>query len=167
MAIIVQTVDIEEGANSYNTAAEAVAYAAERGTTITELAATPLLYKSMDIIDQYSYSGYLVDTDQTTKAPRDYIYDNNARQYYTRQQVLNAFKKAQAELVLQMYLGYDPYGVSTEPRVKSESFGPFSTTYMDDPDDTNYLTHFNQILAPFINGIVSNGIHFKLVGPTC
>lgn len=102
MALVVETGLLVPAAVSYVTAAEARAYAAARGITLSasDAIVEPLLVQAMDYLDRYEddYQGSRVDVTQALPWPREGVY--LLGELFASDAIPAALKKAQMQLAI-------------------------------------------------------------------
>lgn len=159
-ALVVQTTDVLDTANTYIDVTALDLYCTDRGITLTAStngAKTALIFKAMDYLETLYYQGNLAEEGQTTQEPRDYVYINDYLQTYA--QILARMVKAQCELVIAYDAGYDPL-VTLEREVKSEQLGPMRIEYTDNASSNTILQKVDAILDPLLSS-GSDFISFK------
>jgi len=127
MAIILEDGSVVSGANSYVTAAELDAYAAERGITITGDGEV-LLHKAMDYLESTNFIGDRYSRDQSLQWPRLNVYiDGYAYDIDTIPQML---KDAQFAVAIAIGDDADPLSIITR-ETKREKVGEIEVEYKD------------------------------------
>lgn len=161
MALVVEDGSIVEDANSYNTEAEIIAYAAIYGVTITTEEAENLVLQNRPYLDTQVYQGSQVSFGvQSLPFPRDDVYiEGNLLDNDT---IPATLKKAECEAALLLKLGNDLMAPITKSNyVKSETFAVFSKTYKDNGVDTPIFPRLNSFLFPLLASD-GGGLHFRL-----
>lgn len=161
MSLVVETGAIVANANSYNTEAEIVAYAAIYGVTITTAEAEQYVLRNRAYFDTLVYQGDQVEFGvQALPWPRDYVYiegnllDNDA--------IPALLKKAEQEAALLVAQGYDLQATVTQAdNVKEESFAVFKTVYQDNKVTSNIYPRLDSYLAPLLES-GGGGYNFRL-----
>jgi len=160
MALVVEDGSKVTGANSYNTEAEIVAYAAMFGVTVTTADAEKYVLRNRSYFDSQNYQGTQVSYGvQALPFPRNYVYLENNLLAYTAIPAL--LKKAEAEGALLLAQGYDLQGtVTTANYIKEKSFASFKKVYSDNAVDTNIYPRLNALLDPLLEE--NHGAHFRV-----
>ena len=160
------TIIVEDGtgvvnANSYQSEAQLIAYAALYGIEIPDTAtAAILLLKGMDYLESNPLSGDPVTDEQLTHYPADNAYVNGtliANDIVPRQAI-----KALNEICLSIFSGYDPLA-TPERGIKEETMDGFKTVYDDVAFDTYVSPRIDLFIAPLISESDSgNGYMFRI-----
>lgn len=132
MALVIEDGSIVTGANSYVTLAEARAYALARGVTLsaTDSVVEILAIKSMDYLEMQDFKGDAVDEAQELAWPRAYAYING--DYFVSDDIPEALKKAQMQLMIYYNAGIDPIAASAAAQfVTEDTVGPLTTKYSE------------------------------------
>lgn len=161
MALIVEDGSIVTDANSYNTEAEIIAYAAIFGKEITTEQAEQYVLMNRGYLDTLLYQGEQVSFGvQSLPFPRKYVYIEGNLLDYTA--IPSLLKKAEQELALMRANGLDPQeSVTPANYVKEESFAVFKKVYMDNRPDSNTYPKLNAYLFPLLASD-GGGLHFRL-----
>lgn len=155
MALVIEDGSIVASANSFVTRAEIIAYAAARGVTIADEAASDVLaIKAMDYLQTLCYKGDPVDEAQTTPFPRMGLVDGDTTDDYEHS-IPAGIKNAQLQLALDANAGIiltasaNPTADLKRSKVgplEREFFAPASLTL----DGSAPLTVAKALLAPFL-----------------
>ena len=147
MAIIVEDGSIVSGANSYSSEAQLAAYAADRGVTVSGVAAE-LLIRAMDYIEKQNFKGGKYTSGQNLQWPRiNVVIDGFAIDNSTIPVLLI---DAQIETALSIDSGSDP-SAEVGRAVKRKKTGPLETEYMDSSSETVRHTAINGKLSKLTN----------------
>lgn len=163
MAIVVEDGSIVAGANSYVSRADAIAYAASRGVTLTDdIATDQLLIKATDFIDSHEprFKGVRVDRDQPLSWPRYDVFINDYA--WTHTEIPTDLIKAQNELVLEINAGvdlYNPEPVKTAKRERVE--GAVEIEYFG-RDSDGRMTRSSRAMA-LLDRLFNKASSFNLV----
>ena len=166
----------KDDANTYSSVADVVEYAADRGVTITNEAATIAILQGMDYLETLSYAGYILEDEQALQLPRTNICSNTqtmndyyyvTSRVYTAEQTVRIAKKALCELVIANQDGRIP-DVVTEAITESVQVGPIKIAYgssgntATDGYTPSVIPKVDNIIAPLLDNR-GNGIHTTLV----
>ena len=131
MAIIVENGTIVPNANSYNSDAEYVAYAAARGITIgADAAAREVeLIRATDYVDnELTRMQKKTDATQSLRYPQSVSYVNGA--LVASNVIPNELKRAQLEAAISVFKGVFDV-VATASNIKSEQLDKLKTEYFE------------------------------------
>jgi len=133
--MIVEDGTIVAGANSYVTLAEARAFAADRGATLSadDAVLSGILVAATDYLESFrgQYIGLLVSPlVQPLQWPRKKVVLYGAD--FPENIIPQVLKNAQCQLAVEKTLGTDPLKARSEPFVIKEEVGALKTTYSDD-----------------------------------
>lgn len=137
MALIAEDGSIVADANSYNTRAELITYAAARGVTLADDDTTDVLgIKAMDYLALYdtAWKGELVEAGvQMLAWPRMYAYIGSSTTAFPLDEIPAQLKRAQAELVVQAKSGVNllPTLSGDTAFVKKEKVDVIETEYSE------------------------------------
>ncbi len=159
--LVVEDGTIVSGANSYNTEAEVVAYAAIYGVTMTTGQAETYVLRGRSYLDTQIYQGQQVDFGlQELPFPRKYVYiednllDDDA--------IPTLLKKAECELAVILFGGQDPQvTITKDDSVLSKKFDVFEKTYMENAVSSPIFTRLNAYLGPLLES-GGGGLSFRL-----
>ncbi len=159
MTLIVENGTGVTNANSYVSVSDHVAYCAAYGVTVTNSQAEINLRKFMDYIESLNgYKGCKTIKEQVLRFPRKNMYIDGV--LIASNAIPWQLPKAQNEGALCIANGVDKLAVRTIP-IKSEKFGPFETTYMDNRETVDTSMRTTLYLQPLLKNDIS-GIHFKV-----
>lgn len=157
MTITVEDGTIVSNANSYESEANVIAFAAARGVTIASEDAESLIIRAMDYIETRLYQGCQVEFGtQALSWPRDYVYiegnllDNDS--------IPSRLKNGLCQLCIDLQNEYDPQEVITR-QIKEEQCDVLKQVYMDGAVDSPILQKVNAWLAPLLD---SDGLGFRI-----
>ena len=155
MALVIEDGTLVAGANSFVTRAEIIAYAAARGTTLTDDASTDVLaIQAMDYIWAQCLKGDLVDDDQDAPFPRSGLVDGDTADDY-EYSIPKGIKQAQLQLALDAGNGIIlTASANPDATVKSTKVGPIEREFFAPSnltlDGTPPLTVAKGWLTPFL-----------------
>ena len=135
--MVVEDGSIVENANSYNTRAEYIAYAASVGVTITDDSTADVeLVKAGEYMEskRSQYKGSLVDRDQPMGFPRyDIVIEGF---YWESDEIPRQAKLCQLALALDIHAGNDPYNPPlNRTRKKEKVEGAVEVEYFGNDND--------------------------------
>ena len=132
---------VEVGINSYVTELELIAYAADRGISLTG-DITILIASSMDYIETLVYRGSKAIDTQLLQFPRD----------ITSDLVPNNVKNAQMAACLLIAQGED-LQPTLGKKVLSEKIDVIEVTYSDNSSDAKVFTKINALLREYLASV--------------
>lgn len=155
--IIVEDGSGVTGANSYVSESELATYAADRGVTLTGTD-TVLLIQAMDSLEQESFKGDKVLSDQALQWPRmNVVLDGY---YIDSDGIPQLLKDAQMETVIAIDAGNNP--LNTVARAtKSTKVGSIEVEYMDGASDSVKTPAINNKLRKLVKS--SGGFSVRAV----
>ena len=148
MAIIVEDGSIVAGANSYQTEAQLVTYAATRGVTLTETEEI-LLIKANDYLETLNYKGDKYTKGQDLQWPRSNVQIDGF--IIDVDEIPNDLIIAQLSLCLEIDSGNDPLA-AVDRATKMEKVDVIEVEYMEGTRDTVYLPSVQRYLDKLVNG---------------
>ncbi len=168
------TLTVENGtgvlnADSYESAANHIVYAALYGITVTSTQAEINLRKAMDYIESYGKSNggagfkgskHFASTVNVLEFPRDSIYLNG--QVITYSVSLAKIIKVLNEAALGVGAGADPLAMKGGKVVSSESFGPLGRQYATSKETPMVNPRVDLFLNPLLLKEVAP-LHFRVV----
>jgi len=165
MAIIVETGAIVDGANSFVSRADYIAYASTMGLTVTDDALADVeLVKAGQYINskEPQLKGYLVERGQPMSFPRtNLIIDGFA---WDDTEIPRQVILCQLNLALDIRAGIDPYNLPANPNraVKSEKVDVLEVVYMgsDSQAELSRSSNWQALLASLLR---RNGLSIPLV----
>lgn len=151
---------IEDGsnvvdANSYATRAEIIAYAAARGVTIADDAASDVFaIKAMDYIERQDFKGVptygIPGVDQALQWPRDNVSYQGS--YFEADAIPKLLKNAECEGAMLISQGIDlEPNRAAEQSVKREKVGPLETEFFAPAPFTATAPALDAYLKPLVN----------------
>ncbi len=159
MTLIVENGTGVSNANSYVSVTDHVTYCANYGVTVTSQQAEINLRKFMDYIESLEgYKGCKTVKTQVLRFPRKNICIEGV--LIDQNTIPWQLIKAQNEGALCIQNGVDKLAVRPIP-IKTESFGPFSTTYMDNRETVETSMRTTLYLQPLLKNDIS-ALHFKV-----
>lgn len=161
-SIIVEDGTTVEGANSYVSTADAIAYAALRGVTIPNVSdsADAYIYKTMDIIETKSYKGCKTVSTQRLQFARSGVCIDGV--LLPNDEIPFQLINAQCELFIAIYQGYDPFAIVTkEDMVKRKKFDIFEKEYFDGASISPMVTRFETWITPLLESGSDSIIQFQ------
>lgn len=166
MALVIEDGSLVAGANSFVSRADVIAYAAERGVTLADDAATDIFaVRAMDYIWSQCLRGGLVAFEQGTPFPRTGLVDGDTADDYVHT-IPAAIRNAQLQLALDAANGID-LTASDNPtaELKRSKVGPLEREYFAPAsltlDGVPPLTVARAWLSPYLCG--DGGILLKTV----
>ncbi len=147
------TVTVEDGSqvansNSYITKDELTAFALARNVTpLTDLEV--LITKSIDYLENVSYSGYRVSSTQSLQWPRNSVYVDGY--YIDNDSIPQLLKDAQMATCLEIEAGNNPLSTIKQEK-ESVTIGPISTTYKTGSSASPISRTINAYLRKLLSG---------------
>lgn len=156
MPLVIENGSNVVGANSYATRAEIIAYAALRGVTIFDEAATDVFaIKAMDYIERRKFKGVPTygapGVTQPLQFPRDEI--EYQGEWLDAEAIPQMLIDAQCEASMLIKQGIDLEPNRTaEQQVKRDKTGPLETEYFEPAPYSATTPRLDGLLAPLIVG---------------
>lgn len=156
MALIVETGQIVEGANTYVDLTEVRAYAGARGVTVSDDDAvlSGQIINAMDYLEGFEprFRGNRVSAAQSLSWPRKNVVVHGFD--FPDDEIPNELKSAECQLVLAIANGVDLAPIAQGPAIKREKLGPLETEYdtASGAAPAPILRTFLLVLAPLLSG---------------
>lgn len=150
MSLIVEDGSRVENANTYNSVAEAKAFADLRGSsfTVSDSQLEGLLIQAMEVLESYDFVGALVSEDQALSWPRKGVRAHGRS--YAADVIPPRIQNAQVFLALQAQEGPLQPAV-TGASVRRRKVGPLETEFFEGTDvRTPYITSVERSLEGFL-----------------
>ena len=161
--MIVEDGSIVENANSYNTRAEYISYAASVGVTIADDSAADVeLVQAAEFMEskRSQYKGSLVERDQAMAFPRyDVIIEGF---YWESDEIPRQAKLCQLALALDIHAGNDPYNPEINSHIKSERIDEALTLSYFGRDQDVKLSKTSKWEALLSSLLVNSGLGIAL-----
>lgn len=134
VALVVEDGSNVSGANSYNSADEIIAYAADRNVTLVADDVPGMAIAAMDYLRQFNnrWKGSRTYSTQRLAWPREYAYIVDAFTAFPSDEIPEELKSAQAQLVIEISKGVALLPTQTnEAFIVREKTGPLETEYSE------------------------------------
>jgi hypothetical protein len=155
MPLVIEDGSNVDGANSYATRAEIIAYAALRGVTIADADASDVFgIKAMDYIESQDFKGTptygVVGVEQFTQFPRDNISIGCVA--LASDEIPVAIVQAQCEAATLVSQGIElnVNRSADDQAIKRDKTGPLETEYFEPPAYSPTTPRLDALLKPFI-----------------